>query len=87
MIPVACWILGTSDSCEIRVDDEYVSGRHARIFRDRSGQVWLEDLGSTNGTYLQRGGGPRVKVHGPTLIKPGDTVWLGGRTSIPWSVE
>lgn len=84
--PAASWTLGVFETCDIRVVDEYVSGLHARITRDRSGQVWLEDCGSTNGTYVQfSADGPKVRVCAPVLIHPGVVVWLGARTSIPWS--
>ncbi len=43
--------LGRSPSCEIPVDDDKVSRRHARIFL-REGQARLQDLGSRNGALL-----------------------------------
>jgi pSer/pThr/pTyr-binding forkhead associated (FHA) protein len=42
---------GRSDSAEIRVDDPFASSAHARVF-SRNGYMYIEDLGSTNGTYL-----------------------------------
>jgi pSer/pThr/pTyr-binding forkhead associated (FHA) protein len=42
---------GRSDSAEIRVDDPFASSAHARVFT-RNGHMYIEDLGSTNGTYL-----------------------------------
>ena len=42
---------GRSDGADIRVDDPFASSAHARIF-DRGGFMYLEDMGSTNGTYL-----------------------------------
>lgn len=46
-------ILGRGDQAEIRLDDPYASSRHARLSL-QGGRVVLEDLGSTNGTYLDR---------------------------------
>ncbi|HEU4490045.1 MAG TPA: FHA domain-containing protein [Jiangellales bacterium] len=43
--------VGRSPDCTLPVDDEYVSTRHARLV-PRDGQWWVEDLGSTNGTYI-----------------------------------
>ena len=43
--------VGRSPDCTLPVDDEYVSTRHARLV-PRDGQWWVEDLGSTNGTYV-----------------------------------
>ncbi|TDC15755.1 FHA domain-containing protein [Streptomyces sp. 8K308] len=47
--------LGRAHDSTIVLDDDYASGRHARIYPDRDGQWIVEDLGSTNGTYLDRG--------------------------------
>jgi hypothetical protein len=45
--------LGRGTQNSIVLSDEYVSGRHARVFPDRATGQWkLEDLGSTNGTYV-----------------------------------
>jgi pSer/pThr/pTyr-binding forkhead associated (FHA) protein len=52
-------------------DDSYVSQLHARIFR-RDGGVYLEDLGSTNGTFLNR-----KPVNGPIALKRGDRIQIG----------
>lgn len=43
--------IGRSSDCQLILDDDYVSTRHARIFRGNDGYL-VEDLGSTNGTYL-----------------------------------
>ncbi len=44
-------LLGRNPECTLVLDDEYASGRHARIFQD-DGSWFVEDLGSTNGTYV-----------------------------------
>ena len=55
----------------IKLDDDYVSTRHARIAA--SGDEWfVEDLGSTNGTYV----GP-VRITQPTTIGLGVQVRVG----------
>jgi hypothetical protein len=43
--------MGRSDNAEIRVDDAFASSAHARIF-SRGDFMYVEDMGSTNGTYL-----------------------------------
>ena len=64
--------LGRGDDCDVSLpEDSYVSQRHARIYR-RDGRVWLEDLGSTNGTYLNA-----KAVSAPTVLHRGDRVQLG----------
>lgn len=44
-------LMGRSPECTVPLDDDYASGRHARLFPQGS-RWFLEDLGSTNGTYI-----------------------------------
>jgi hypothetical protein len=67
--------LGRSDSAEVRVDDPYASSAHARIYA-YGDFMQLEDMGSTNGTYLNGRrvrGAERLKV--ADKIRIGDTEW------------
>jgi pSer/pThr/pTyr-binding forkhead associated (FHA) protein len=66
--------LGRAATCDLVVADNYVSNVHARIYL-RDGSYWLEDLGSTNGTYLNRS-----RVSTPTAIGPGDDIRMGKAT-------
>lgn len=52
-------------------DDSYVSQLHARIFR-RDGSLYVEDLGSTNGTFLNR-----KPLKGPVALRRGDRIQVG----------
>jgi pSer/pThr/pTyr-binding forkhead associated (FHA) protein len=63
--------VGRAAGCQVTVDDTYVSQLHARVFT-RDGQVLVEDLGSTNGTYLNRS-----KVSGPMAMQKGDRLQIG----------
>ena len=45
--------IGRSPECGIFLDDVTVSRRHA-VLAERDGQFWIEDLGSLNGTFLNR---------------------------------
>lgn len=51
--------------------DEYASARHAR-FEPRQDGVWVQDLGSTNGTYLNG-----ARLEHPRLLSPGDIIRVG----------
>ncbi|MDH3706675.1 MAG: FHA domain-containing protein [Acidimicrobiia bacterium] len=64
--------VGRAAGCHVTLDDTYVSQIHARVFR-RDGQVLVEDLGSTNGTYLNRS-----RVSAPMVVHPGDHLQIGG---------
>jgi hypothetical protein len=64
-------VLGRGDDADIVLQDSFASGRHARL--DPHGEVIvLEDLGSTNGTYLT--GEP---LSGPQPLHPGDRIRIG----------
>jgi pSer/pThr/pTyr-binding forkhead associated (FHA) protein len=63
--------VGRAPGCQITLDDTYASQLHARIFR-RDGQLFVEDLGSTNGTYLNR-----RKVTAPLPLRKGDRLQVG----------
>jgi pSer/pThr/pTyr-binding forkhead associated (FHA) protein len=80
------YILGRGDECDVCFDDNFLSRRHAAVGRDKYGQVWLTDLGSTSGTYLERPDG-RLPVREPVRIFPGDVVWLGNSTRIAWTAS
>jgi hypothetical protein len=63
--------LGRSDSADIRVDDPFASSAHARIF-PRGSFMYIEDMGSTNGTYLN--GRPLRRAE---QLKVADTIRIG----------
>ena len=64
-------VLGRGDQAEIRLEDPFASSRHARLLR-QGGIVVLEDLGSTNGTYLNE-----ELLSGPQPLHRGDRVRIG----------
>ena len=62
---------GRSDGADIRVDDPFASSAHARIF-SRGGFMYVEDMGSTNGTYLN---GRQLKT--AQRLNIGDKIRIG----------
>ncbi|WP_338749492.1 FHA domain-containing protein FhaB/FipA [Janibacter alittae] len=67
-------LIGRNPECSLVLDDEFASGRHARIIRAEDGW-YVEDLGSTNGTFLgQYRVGDPVPVETGTAIRIGRTV-------------
>ncbi|GAA1657706.1 FHA domain-containing protein [Citricoccus zhacaiensis] len=67
-------LLGRAQEADLVLDDDYVSGRHARLFPQGS-RWFLEDLGSTNGTYVSGSQLTRtVAVDPGTPIRIGKTV-------------
>jgi hypothetical protein len=63
--------LGRAAGCQVTLDDTFASQIHARLFA-RDGQFFVEDLGSTNGTFLNSS-----KVGGPQVLKRGDKLKVG----------
>lgn len=63
--------IGRAAGCQIPLDDSYASQLHARLFR-RNGELLVEDLGSTNGTFLNR-----KKVDAAVPIRKGDRLQVG----------
>ncbi len=64
-------MMGRSDGAEIRVEDPFASSAHARIFT-RGDFMQVEDMGSTNGTYLNG-----RKLRTPERLKLGDVIRIG----------
>ncbi|HEX7461652.1 MAG TPA: FHA domain-containing protein [Dermatophilaceae bacterium] len=64
-------LLGRNPECTLVLDDDFASGRHARIFR-RDGGWFVEDLASTNGTFLGRD-----KLTKPMPVEVGSTLRIG----------
>jgi pSer/pThr/pTyr-binding forkhead associated (FHA) protein len=66
--------IGRAEACQVRLEDTYISSFHARIFRRDDGW-YVEDLGSTNGTYLNQ-----RRVTSPAELRAGDTLKVGKMT-------
>ena len=64
-------VIGRALACDVTIDDSYASGRHARLY-DRDGHVYIEDMNSTNGTYVN---GARMQTQ--QELRPGDVIRIG----------
>ncbi len=65
-------VIGRGADCDISLADTYLSTRHARIAND-AGDLSIEDLGSTNGTYVNQ-----ELLRGRVLLERGDVIQVGG---------
>jgi hypothetical protein len=63
--------IGRSGEADLRIEDRYASGLHARIF-SREGRSYVEDMSSTNGTLLND-----ASLHGEAELIDGDVVRIG----------
>ena len=64
-------LLGRGDVADIRLEDTFASSQHARLV-PQGDVIVLEDLGSTNGTYLND-----EPLRGPQPLHPGDRIRIG----------
>jgi len=64
--------IGRAPDCDLSLNDTYLSSRHARVAND-SGDLTIEDLGSTNGTYVNQ-----ELAAGRVHLERGDIVQVGG---------
>jgi hypothetical protein len=63
--------IGRSADADVRVNDKYASGIHARVY-NRGGTYYVEDLNSTNGTLLNS-----EQLHGEAELADGDLIRIG----------
>jgi pSer/pThr/pTyr-binding forkhead associated (FHA) protein len=73
------WTLGAARDCDIVIDDPFVSRRHCRIVYE-DGKYWVEDLGSSNGTFHNS-----EPVVSRKEISLDDAIGLGKTLRIKWS--
>ena len=64
-------VMGRAVECELALDDTFVSQQHARLFA-KNGSWFGEDLGSTNGTFVND-----QRLAAPAMVQPGDRVRVG----------
>ena len=69
-------VMGRGDRAEIRLEDPFASSRHARVY-EQGNIVVIEDLQSTNGTYLNE-----ELLQSARPLHPGDRVRIGHDVSL-----
>ena len=74
-------VIGRAPTVELRVDDDGISRKHARI-RAETNRAWVEDMGSRNGTFLNG-----AKITATTELKDGDKIQVGRGTVIRFGFQ
>lgn len=74
-------LIGRSPDCEIMLDDDGVSRKHARVICRENGTASILDLGSTNGTYVE---GVQIDLHG---LKEGDRIQIGSASILKFGSD
>jgi pSer/pThr/pTyr-binding forkhead associated (FHA) protein len=77
-------VFGTARNADMRIPDPYVSPHHCAAVQADDGRVFVQDLGSTNGTWIIRHG-TAERVLGMAELLPGDILMVG-RTHLPWTI-
>ena len=76
LVPNDVMLGRAATSLEARLgDDPELSRQHARVTRAADGSLTIEDLGSTNGTYVND-----EQISAPRSLRPGDRLWIGATT-------
>jgi pSer/pThr/pTyr-binding forkhead associated (FHA) protein len=70
------YLIGRDPTCHFHIADEYASPRHAKLTIYANQTVTIQDLGSTNGTYIDLD-----RIYGPTIVNRHSTLRIG-RTSL-----
>ena len=68
--------IGRTKQCALRIDQPEISGKHARVGFE-SGEFWVEDLGSTNGTFVNQ-----QQIAGRVNVAPGVPIRLGREVTL-----
>ncbi len=77
---LASWLIGSDRACDIVVSHPMVSGQHCRLYQYER-QFTIEDMGSTNGTYVD---GIRITARIPVIVTREQRVTLSQNVPLPW---
>lgn len=70
--------VGRSGDNTVCLNDEYVNDSHCRLVQHDNGYIYISDLNSTNGTFVNG-----LRIVGEVALNPHDMVRVGG-TTLPW---
>lgn len=70
-IPHDGLVIGRSKSCDIRLGDEFISAEHCKVYFE-SGYFFIEDLNSTNGTFIDG-----AQIERKAIFEPGQNIQIG----------
>jgi len=73
-------LIGRARDAQVRVEDVGISRRHSRIVRREDGRFFVEDLRSTNGTFVNGERGDRIE------LRPGDRIQVGPNVVLRFSL-
>jgi len=71
--------IGRKSPCEIIIDDSHVSGQHAQLMHNENNELFIVDMGSTNGTYIND---RKLEPNVPYPIKRGDTIQFSQKGNV-----
>jgi len=74
--------LGKATDNDIVIDNEYVSRHHAKLTRDEHGALFIEDLGSTNGTFVNNDRIVKKKISLSDVVKLGENYLLDVKSAL-----
>ena len=75
------FLIGRAQGCSLQIEEPGVSRRHACVWA-HAGSDWIEDLGSSNGTWLLGDATPPRRIVDETSLKNGDRIRIGSRELI-----
>jgi hypothetical protein len=78
LLPGLSCTLGSGLNVDLRIPSPRLARSHCRVYPE-GGRLWLEDLGSTNRTYLLRPGAPPLALNAPVPLQIGDQFSLAGQ--------
>lgn len=81
-VPEGAATIGRAPSAQLRFEEAGISRNHARIRTDGTGRAWLEDLGSSNGTFLNT-----QRITAEQQLRDGDTIQIGFTTVLRFVFE